>query len=85
VLLGAGRDGVRDVTQERVLESGVELVAGDGKREVWEGGVDIDDSSGKLVTDRSSLRVGGGTLAIRARASTTWTILVEADVGAADV
>jgi hypothetical protein len=68
-----------------VLESGVELVVGDGEREGWEGGVDIDGSGGKLVTDRSSLRGGGGTLAITAHAFTTWTILVGADVGAADV
>jgi hypothetical protein len=65
-----------------VLESGVELMAGDGEREVWEGGVDIDGSSGKLVADRSSLRGGVGTLAITTHA---FTILVGADVGAADV
>jgi hypothetical protein len=68
-----------------VLESGVELVAGDSEREVWEGGVDIDGSGGKLVTDRSSLKGGCGTLTLSAYASTTWTILVEAGVGAADV
>jgi hypothetical protein len=74
VLLGASRDSVTDVARGGVLESGVKLLAWEGKRNVWGGGVDIDGSGGKLVTDRRSLRGGGGTAAVVVHAFTTWTI-----------